>query len=584
MPSEIVVEPAFATVTVALGGTASQDYVVYGITPAGKRDITSECSLALDPVFGSFTDATAVVGPHGGKTPVAATCGSLTGEAVLNVNLTGDIIQPPAPAGSPGMFGSATPGTDAARIPVVEYPIDGAVSPRNMPPIAVQWTAAGSDLFHVTLQSTFVTVNIYTTSLESLITDTDWANVLESTAGDNLGVSVEGLTQAAPATKFASAPVTLRIARDTIDRTAIYWWASSQGNIMSQTFGTLTAPSLVKNDCTSCHSVSRAGTRIGYSRCVGVNGTNTNDCNELYAGFMKYDPGTKTFVDIVDAHNKAIHGSYTTFAPVGNPFPTDAQSLAAVAMASGAKLSLYDPDTGNPVASNLEVQSQKGPGQPRSGTMPDWSPDGTKIAYASTAHANQWIDISDSRIAVLPYQYTGGQHVFGDPQFLVPDPITLQNGTYNNFYFPSFSPDGALIVFNAARNYWRNFTDSRTPGQRLMLADANGSWVVDMPAVNGGFTDRDITWAHWAPTVGSDYYWIIFSSQRDYGHLLTESNTFGGCVGNGVRQCKQLWIGAIARNKLTGQLDPSSPPMWLPGQDMAADNISPYWSVPAGLQ
>jgi hypothetical protein len=24
--------------------------------------------------------------------------------------------------------------------------------------------------------------------------------------------------------------------------------------------------------------------------------------------------------------------------------------------------------------------------------------------------------------------------------------------------------------------------------------------------------------------------------------------------------------------------------MWLPGQDMAADNISPYWSVPAGLQ
>jgi hypothetical protein len=324
--------------------------------------------------------------------------------------------------------------------------------------------------------------------------------------------------------------------------------------------------------------VSRAGTRIGYSRCVG------NDCGQLYAGFMKYDPNTKTWADIVNADNKTIRGSYTTFSPVGNPFPDDTQSLAIVAMASGAKLSLYDPDSGTAVASNLETQSQLGPGAPRSATMPDWSPDGTKVAFASTPNVNQWIDISGSRIATLTYENTGGTHVFGDPQLLFSDPITLQNGVYNNFFFPSYSPDGALIVFNAARAYWRNFTDSRIPGQRLMLADASGTWVVDMPALNGGFDDRDITWAHWAPTVGTDYYWLVFSSQRDYGHLLTESNTFGGCVGNGVRQCKQLWIAAIARNKLTGALDPSAPPMWLPGQDMQADNISPYWSVPAGLQ
>ncbi len=582
--SRIEVEPAFASVTVALGGTASQEYVVYGITANGKRDITTDCVLALDPVFGSFTDATAIVGPHGGKTTVAAVCGENTGEAVLNVSLTGDVIQPGTPAGAPGMFGVATAGTDISRFPAVEYPIDGAVSPRNMPPIEIQWTAAGSDLFHVTLQSTFVTVNIYTTSLESLITETDWANILESTAGDNLAVSVEGLAQAAPTEKYASPSVTMRIARDTIDRTAIYWWASSQGNIMTQQFGTLSAPSLVKDDCTSCHSVNRAGTRIGYSRCVGADGGSNNSCSELYAGFMKYDPDTKAWVDIVDARNKAIHGSYTTFAPVGNPFPSDAQSLAMVAMASGSHLALYDPDTGLPVASNLPAQSQLGPGTPRSATMPDWSPDGNTVAFASTPNADQWIDISGSRIATMSYQYTGGAHVFGDPQLLFTDPITLQNGIYNNFFFPSYSPDGALIVFNAARAAWRNFTDSRIPGQRLMLADANGAWVVDMPALNGGFDDRDITWAHWAPTVGTDYYWLVFSSQRDYGHLLNEGNTFAGCIGNGVRQCKQLWIAAIARNKLTGLLDPSSPPMWLPGQDMRADNISPYWSVPAGLQ
>lgn len=584
--SSIEVEPAFSSVTVAIGSTATQDYVVYGITAAGKQDVTSDCALAIDATFGSFAGATVTVGPHGGKTGITATCGMVTGEAVLTVNLTGDIVQPPAPDSAPGLFGAATAGADPARTPAIEYPLHNAVSPRNMPPIEVQWTASANDLFKITLQSTFVSVNVYTTSLESLVSEVDWANIIESSAGDNLVITVEGLAQAAPTTKFASAPVTVRIARDTIDRTAIYWWASSQGNIMTQTFGTLTAPTLVKDDCTSCHSVSRAGTRIGYSRCVGfdMNTGNTNACSELYAGFMKYNPTTKAFDDIVNARDKTIQGSYSTFSPVGNPFPDDTQALAIVSTLPGSKLSLYDPDTGAPVASNIEAQSVKGPGEPRSATMPDWSPDGAKIAFASTPHANQWIDISDSRIATMSYAHTGGQHVFGDPTLLFADPITLQNGTYTSFFFPSYSPDGQLLVFNAAKQAWRNFTDARIPGQRLMLADANGAWVVDMPAMNGGYVDRDITWARWAPTVGSDYYWIVFSSQHDYGHRITEANSFSGCVANGVRQCKQLWIGAVARNQLTGTVDPSAPPMWLPGQDMAADNISPYWTVPTQLQ
>lgn len=576
--SRIEVEPAFADVTVLLGGSATQDYVVYGVTASGRRDITSTCALAIDGTFGTFTGATVTVGPRGGKTPITAACGTLTGEAVLNINLTGEVIQPGAPTGAPGLFGNAMPGADAARTPLVEYPLDGAVSPRNMPPIEVQWTAAANDLFRVTLQSTFVTIDIYTTNIDTLLTEADWTNILESTAGDNLAITVEGLSQAAPGFRFKSSTTTVRIARDTIDRTAIYWWASSQGNIMSQTFGSLSAPSLVKDDCTSCHSVSRSGSRIGYSRCVG------NDCGQLYAGFMKYNPTTQIWDDIVNANNKTILGSYSTFSPVGNPFPDDSQSLAIVATLPGSKLSLYDPDTGNPVASNLEVQSQKGfAAETRSATMPDWSPDGTRIAFASTPNAGQWIDISESRIATMSYAYSGGQHVFGDPQPLVADPITLPSGTYNNFFFPSFSPNGEVVVFNAARAAWRNFTDARTVGSRLMLAEANGAWIVDMPAMNGS-EDRDITWAHWAPSIGTDYMWIVFSSQRDYGHRTTEGTSPSSCKANGVRQCKQIWVGAVARNKLTGTLDPSAPPMWVPGQDPLANNISPYWSVPTTLQ
>ena len=63
---------------------------------------------------------------------------------------------------------------------------------------------------------------------------------------------------------------------------------------------------------------------------------------------------------------------------------------------------------------------------------------------------------------------------FGAPQFPFPNPIALQNGSYTNFFFPSYSPDNALIVVNASRTTWRS-NPARAAGQRLMLAEANGA-------------------------------------------------------------------------------------------------------------
>jgi hypothetical protein len=571
----IEVEPAFVTLTVPLGGTATQDYKVYGVDGSRKTDITSKCTLDMDPNFGSFAAALATVVAHGGKTTITATCDTQTGTAQLGVNLVGDVVVPPAPSDAPGKFGAATVGTDPARVPVIEYPLEHAVSPRNMPPIEAQWTAAGNDLFHIALTSTFVAVNIYTTSPEAQLSEADWEDVLESSAGESLTITVEGLAQATPDTKFVSTPRTIIVAKDTIDKTAIYYWASSKGNVMEQAFGA-TTQSVVKGGCTSCHTVNRNGTRIGYSRCVG------GDCGVLYAGFLKYDNASKTWVESVNADNMQIHGSYTTFPPNGTGPFNDQNSAAIVSMINGT-LQLYDPDTAAVIPSNLNQVSTMGPTAGRSALMADWAPDGNKIVFASTPNANQWIDLSGSSIATMSYSFSGGQHVFGTPQFPFPNPIALQNGSYTNFFFPSYSPDNALIVVNASRTGWRS-NPARAAGQRLMLADANGAWILDMTEMNGGFTDLDTTWAHWAPTVGTDYYWVVFSSERDYGHRITAANTDPACVANGVTQCKQIWIGAVAKNKLSGTVDPSAPPMWLPGQDMKADNISPYWSVPAGLQ
>jgi Tol biopolymer transport system component len=576
--TNVVVDPPDVTLNVPVAGSVTQDYKAYADTNGQTHvDVTSSCAFTLaNTTLGTFTGATFTSAALGGSTQVTATCGGAKGTGKLTLVLSGWVLGPGAPANAPTIFQTATVGTDANRTPTIQYPLDEAVAPLNIPPIDTQWTVAQNDLFHMTWKSPHLAMEMYTTTADAEFAADVWKAVATSGQGDAISVVVEGLQQAQPATKFASATVTLNMSHDIIDNTAIYWWASSQGSLLTQTFGQTNAPTSVKAGCTSCHSLSRSGSRIGYSRCVG------NNCGNLYGGFMRFDTTNKVWVDTLNADGMTLHGSYSTFSPVGYPFPDDKSSVALFAMAS-CNLSLFDPDTGAAVASNVDTVSTHDNGQStRCATMPDWAPDGKSVIFASTPNQGQWIDVSSSAIAKMTYDYSNATHTFGEPSFLVRNPITLGSGTYDNFFFPSWSPDGTYVVFDAARAAWRNFTVAGSPGQRLMMTDASGSWTVDLANINGP-GDLDTTWPHWAPTNSADYYWVVYSSERDYGHKLTKSNTASACVANGVQQCKQIWIGAISKATLTAKSppdDPSAPPVWMPGQDIGADNISPYWTLP----
>ncbi|MFT3692280.1 MAG: hypothetical protein QM831_04010 [Kofleriaceae bacterium] len=574
--SSVRLSPDPVTLSVALGATASQDYMVLGTDSSGEHEITDQCAISVDPSFGTSAGKTVTVGGKGGATQVTAICGTATGAAVLNINLTGSQVGGSAPANSDQIFGSATVDTATpANNPAIEYPIDQAVAPLNIPSIQFQWTKPAGDLFHLHLASTYASIDAYTTDPQNAFSEADWIAIANTAVGDKLAVTVEALAQANPSTKWSSTAVTLNLSHDTIDTSAIYWWASSQQQIVTQTFGQTAAPTQVKGNCSGCHSLSRSGSRIAYSRCVN------GDCNSN-EGFLKYNSTTMQWDEVVNADARAISGTYATFAPVGNPFPDDTQSVALVTSMTG-NFSLYDPDTGAAIASNVTAVTQAG-----RVTMPDWSPDGTNVVFTQAdALGGDSVDVTNGAIYKMPYAYTGGAHTFSTPTPLVQGPLTVNGMQYTNLFFPSYSPDGQLVVFDAARSRWRDNSAGHAtlPGQRLMMVNAAGGTPVDLYNLNGDAGDHNITWAHWAPGATTDYYWIVFSSERDYGHLSTKTTAVGsGCIQNGVLQCKQIWIAAVSKASLmNGTLDPSSPPMWLPGQDVKADNISPYWTVPAGL-
>src|SRR2546423_13989093 len=112
----IEVDPPLAMLTIPLGGSATQDYQVFGIDGTHKTDITANCTLQVDATFGAFSAATLTALARGGKTPVTASCDDLTGNAELIVNLTGTVVTGTGtPANAPDPFGMATTATHATR-------------------------------------------------------------------------------------------------------------------------------------------------------------------------------------------------------------------------------------------------------------------------------------------------------------------------------------------------------------------------------------------------------------------------------------------------------------------------------------
>jgi hypothetical protein len=79
------------------------------------------------------------------------------------------------------------------------------------------------------------------------------------------------------------------------------------------------------------------------------------------------------------------------------------------------------------------------------------------------------------------------------------------------------------------------------------------------------------------PVVSGGYSWVVFTSRRAYGNVLTDDPFEESSVGPRPHT-KKLWVAAIDLKHTPGK-DPSHPPFYLPGQELLGLNMRGFWTV-----
>ncbi len=246
----------------------------------------------------------------------------------------------------------------------------------------------------------------------------------------------------------------------------------------------------------------------------------------------------------------------------------------------------------------------------QSAVTPSFSPDGRKVAF------NYWegaggggvapgngrslavMDFSCGAAAGSTTCAAGSPHAFSGLREIYKDPNRYPS-------WPSFLPDGKAIVFNnqvaggecgpgtvgaraADRTSIYNCQITTWFGAKSELWFAKDGATVDariLGAANGtGYLPTnadhlDDSQLNFQPTVNpvpsGGYYWVVFTSRRLYGNVLTGKPW--GATGDGGGPQKKLWVAAVDIN--TGVLDPSHPAFYLPGQEISAGNTRGFWAV-----
>ncbi len=425
------------------------------------------------------------------------------------------------------------------------YPYDGTVFPRGLLGPTLQWTPASDG------ETYFVHVNSPTFELEAwtlapqgrfqlpLDPIDAWRKLTDSTEGKvELEIQRHDGAQAyLPVTQsWTIAPANLA--------GTVYFWEINQGNVVRLKMGESAPESFLQKPpgvtCVACHSVAKGGSRIVASFHGGSSPWGTFDAS---TGEVLYQSNQASGFQAISPD-----GEYVLSRHWNEQMETDGELLLSK-HDGGKTLAKLQTDGGGP-------------------SHPEWSPDGNKVAF-SVRQQPDGLYFTDSTLWIADVDLIN--HSFSNVVEIIDNDPTDTVVTY-----PTFGPGSDWIAFMRGNHAYCDAGAIGSPVYGdIWLASSNGNVQLELDRLNGigmlGNQEQRLNYQpNFLPVAVGGYMWIVFSSERTYGNILTTTNP-------SVRK-KQLWVAAIDLNPQPGQ-DPSYPAFWLPGQGTDNENMRGQWAL-----
>jgi len=485
----------------------------------------------VDDFGGSVTSSGLYTTPanHGGLVAVEALhqLSGLVAQCYIEVHLeaTDNVTEDPALVDP--LHGVSTT-TDDSCAAVLSYPLDGAVLPTELAAPRFMWTVPGaSNTSVLELTTQYVRVTVVTHETSWTPEGGQWFALTEPNSGEPLKVRIvtgtwdNGLSAFTDTPCEATSQVTLGVSPIGVLGNVYYWNPETEG-LWTVGIG-------------ASQAVSWLGSDTG-PYCVGCHSVNLHNPDRMAVNFG----GGNRWAGVVDvnAPNNPVlpaetrHGNFFTLNPDGTRLVRSYHGV------------LYLDDIDNDVEIGI---------LPTTGyaSHPDWSPDGTRIVYSSCGSNNNDWNVWNCGIHHIDVLPNGS---FGADSPLVPSDSDW------NYYYPSFSPDSSWVSFNRHAGNDDDNNSNNNDGAEVMIVPVWGGAPILL--AQASMPGRCNSWPRWGPGQG-EYGWLSFSSRRPYGSV-TNGNA-------------QVWMSAIDFNLAVQGVDPSFPPIWLPGQDPAGSNHTPVW-------